>query len=145
MKLSVIAVEIPQVVLTFLIRQLDGGGIFTSNIIHQLAYITSHEFSTFTHDLYQCTLSLCRCSLDPSFPTTMQTLRIQTAFWLGLRWSVGGTTSCPSMGSWESNILLCSWYTSVFTTPHHDGPLQQSCFHDWRLWGLRLRGHTVAS
>ena len=34
--LSVIAVEIPQVVLTFLIRQLDGVGVFTSNIIHQL-------------------------------------------------------------------------------------------------------------
>ena len=87
--------------------------------------------------------SYSRCSRALSSPRTMQTLRIQTISWLGLKWSVGGTTSSHSMGSWERSTLLCSSYIDVSTTPQLDDPLLRSCCNNWRQWGPRLRGHMV--
>ena len=65
-------------------------------------------------------------------PGVCQTLRIQTASWLGLRWSVGGTTFSHSMGNWGRNTLLCSWYTSVSITFQLNDPLLRSCCINWR-------------
>ena len=77
-------------------------------------------------------ISSSRCSRAIFFPTTMQTLRIQTTSWPGLKWSVGRTTSNYYMGSCQSNTLLCSWYIDVSTTPQLDDPLLRSYCNNWR-------------
>ena len=64
----------------------------------------------------QWTLHPVRYFQVPSSPTPTQTLTIQGAFWVALRWSVGQTTFSHSVSSWERTGIPVSTQCPSSTT-----------------------------